>query len=310
MPTAHLYLFSDACPSDWLTDGFDDIWHTIVYLLVQSDPCLQPLVERGAPHEAVLAHDASFVGLIDEIQSKLPGKKLRQWKYGNQDYRSTFCTAFAETAIRRQVILTACSFQEKTLRASKRALIEAYNTYPGGIEGRGIGFQETTDHKGRLQMKHAFLNFSGYHEIKCPENQMLVLLLMSWFLADQYSYFRKLIVESKKYGFERLSLTVVSDMLSGDDRLRPYNEVNLRNLIDPEEDSSPIVLTRSTRKGNFPGDLIADNMAGWLNRAISEPTSEYANHTCNVRHKGMWAGWHELVSPSPKIRLSRVIDRL
>ena len=42
MPTAHLYLFSDACPTDWLADGQDDTWHTIVNFVFQSSPDLQP----------------------------------------------------------------------------------------------------------------------------------------------------------------------------------------------------------------------------------------------------------------------------
>ena len=37
MAVSHMYVFSDACPSDWLTAG-DDEWHTIVNFVFQSDP--------------------------------------------------------------------------------------------------------------------------------------------------------------------------------------------------------------------------------------------------------------------------------
>ena len=63
MPTAHLYIFSDACPSDWLTCG-DDAWHTIVNVVFQSDPDLYPLIAQGRTHEAVLPRDTKYGALV------------------------------------------------------------------------------------------------------------------------------------------------------------------------------------------------------------------------------------------------------
>jgi len=63
MPSAHLYIFSDACPTDWLIDGHDDEWHTIVNLVFQSDPALQSLVDQGESHEAVLDRDTKYAEL-------------------------------------------------------------------------------------------------------------------------------------------------------------------------------------------------------------------------------------------------------
>jgi hypothetical protein len=46
------------------------------------------------------------------------------------------------------------------------------------------------------------------------------LLFMSWFVADQYTFYNNDIVSSGRYGFDHLSMTVVSDKLSGDDDAR------------------------------------------------------------------------------------------
>jgi hypothetical protein len=61
MPSAHLYLFSDACPSDWLVDGQDDVWHTIVNLVFQADPQLASSIQEGKVHEEVLSLDPLYV---------------------------------------------------------------------------------------------------------------------------------------------------------------------------------------------------------------------------------------------------------
>jgi hypothetical protein len=153
--------------------------------------------------------------------------------------------------------------------------VTSYNHALGGVEGRGISFEEWQDDRGRLRMKHSFVTMTGFHEIQGLESQILVLLFMSWFAADQYVFYRKDIVASGRYGFDRLAMTVVSDKLSGDDDSRRISELNLRRLLDPEDEEAPIFLTRSRVSDSFSGDLIADNLAGWLNAAIAEPSSNF-----------------------------------
>lgn len=188
MTKAHIYLFSDACPSDWLVLGSDDVWHTIVNFVFQSDPNLHPLIKEGCSHEEVLPKDEIYNRFIAAIQSKLRHKKLQKWKTGG-DYKKRFCNAFAAAIPEFKPIISACSYQEKTLRDSKTALLNSYNNLLGGVEGRGIGFAETLDNKGRNQMTHSYMNVNGLQKIHALENKMLVLLMMSWFVADQYVFF-------------------------------------------------------------------------------------------------------------------------
>jgi hypothetical protein len=245
-------------------DGQDDVWHAIVNFVHQSDPKLQPLVEEKRGHEEVLSQDSLYTTLISRIQSHLPSGAFQKWQEGRskqakERYRAAFCSALAPPQPEFKPIISACSFQERTLRASKGALLKSYNQRIGGIEGRGIGFEEFTDGKARRQMKHSFVNFYGFHEIQGPENQMLVLLLMSWFVADQFVFFLNDIVRSGRYGFDGLGLTVVSDKLSGDDDFRRKSEQNLRNLIDPDGEGVSLAVTRSPVSDTFSGDLLAPN---------------------------------------------------
>jgi hypothetical protein len=191
--------------------------------------------------------------------------------------------------------VSACSFQEGTLRASKPALLNSYNKHIGGLEGRGIGFEEYIDERKRRCLRHAFVNMAGCHEFGGPENQVLVLLFMAWFVADQYAFYARDITAVGQHGFDRLALTVVSDKLSGDDDSNSISEQRLRWLIDPEHDQVPIVLTRSPQSDVFPGDLIVDNLAGWLNAAITAPSSEFGVMARSSAASGTWAGWHVLV---------------
>lgn len=310
MPTAHLYLFSDACPSDWLSGGASEKWHTIANFIFQSDPTLQPLIESGEELLEVLEADSLFSSFIQTLRSNhLPSNELRKWKTG-PGYRARFCMAFEEAVRKYKPIVSAISFQEKTLRGSKQALLQAYNQKIGCIEGREIGFDEFRDDKGRLQLKHSFVNFYGYHEIQCPENQMLILLLMTCFIADQYIFYRKDIVDSGKYGFDSLGFTIVYDKLSGDDDFRSKSEQNLRNLIDPEGVGIQVVLTRSPESDKYAGDLVVDNIAGWLNSAVSDPSGEFAQRICNLVSSGIWTGWHVLLPSSSKLESTHAVSQL
>lgn len=308
MPHAHLYIFSDGCPTDWLGQG-GETWHTIVNFVFQSDPKLQQQIDNGKAHYEVLAQDAKFSHFITDLRVQLPSNQLNKWKTG-PGYRASFCRTFSTILPYHKPLISAYSFQEKTLRASKEALLEAYNHHIGGIEGRGIGFEEYQDSKGRLQMKHSFVNFYGYHEIRGLENQMLVLLLMSWLIADQYVFYCKNIVGSQQYGFDQLAITVVSDKLSGDDDLRRKSEQNLRNLIDPEGENIPIVLTRSPESDTYPGDLLVDNIAGWLNAAITEPSGEFSRYVKNVAIPEVWNGWRLLLPSISKLEAIPAISKL
>lgn len=310
MTKAHIYLFSDACPSDWLVSGKDDVWHTIANFVFQSDSNLYPLICKGCGHEEVLPKDEIYNRFITTIQSKLRGNKLQKWKSGG-DYKKRFCDAFAAVVPEFTPIISACSYQEKTLRDSKIALLNSYNNLIGGIEGRGIGFAETLDDQGRIQMTHSFMNFNGLQQIHAPENKMLVLLMMSWFVADQYAFFFNQVVRSGQYGFSDLELTIISDMLSGDNGdSRKCSEQNLRRLIAPNGEGEALVLTRSVRSDTFSGDLLADNLSGWLTSAISDPTSEYARYANDLIPTGVWSGWHQLVQSDFKLDSIKGVSRL
>ncbi|MEQ1789741.1 MAG: hypothetical protein ABL857_04790, partial [Rickettsiales bacterium] len=127
---AHFYVFSDACPSDFLVDGQDEQWHTIVNFLFQSDPNLQNRINNKESHETVLLDDDLYNSFISEISKNLPNKKLEKWggkKGGNKKYQEAFCKSFLNIQEKFKPIISACSFQEQTLINSKNTLLSAYN---------------------------------------------------------------------------------------------------------------------------------------------------------------------------------------
>ncbi len=309
MRPAHLYVYSDACPSDWLQDGHDTTWHTIVNFVFQSDPALQSLIDNEKPPHEVLRSDKLFTEFLTNLQSKLPSNQLKKWKTG-PSYRKKFCEAFSSIFDEFKPFVNAYSFQEETLRVSKQALLNEYNQLIGGIEGRGIGFEEYPDYKNRRRMKYSFINFHGYHEIEGLENQMLPLLFTCYFIANQYVFYYNDTLKKDSLGFDSLKITVVSDKLSGDDELRPKMQENLRHLIDPEGVSNPIKLTRSPESDIYAGDLIADNLAGWLNAAISNPEGEFAKSASDLVSIGGWTGWVELLPSSLNLERKLAVHRL
>jgi hypothetical protein len=133
---------------------------------------------------------------------------------------------------------------------------------------------------------------SGYHEITGLENQLLVLLFMAWFVADQLVFYSRDIVEGSRHGFDRLAVTVVSDKLSGDDDSRPHNEQTLRRLVDPEDESVPIILTRSpksdvfTLDGGSLYDWYTDRRIGVAAELTEASDSESLGRFCSRHGRG------------------------
>jgi hypothetical protein len=305
MLPAHFYIFSDASPSDWLTEGDNLTWRTIANFSFQSDPTVSPHVRATQSHENILSLDPTYREFIAALENQLPSRRLRKWKTG-PGYRERFCKAFCSATIKYRPIVSACSFQSQTLIDSKAALIASYNSKIGGIEGRGIAFEELLDERGRKRLKHSFLNFHGLHEIEGLQGQILILLFTAWFIADQYAFRNREIKNNPSLGYNSLEFTVVSDKLSGDgdEIFRAKNERNLRNLIDPEHESAPISLTRSRFSDTFSGDLLVDNLAGWLRTAMSEPRGSFAKYALELAPTGVWTGWHHL-QPSDSVLLAK-----
>lgn len=292
-PVAHMYLFSDACPADWLEAGQDARWHTIVNFVFESDPALLEEIKAGVGHRQILERDSLFVGLIEGIQQNLPGKELKKWE-SRGNYKADFCKAISKLVGENRILITACSFQEQTLRASKQALLKSYVSRVGGSDGRGSNFSEYIDRKGRTFMRQSFVNFSGYHTLDALENKMLVLLFTSWLVSDQYVFYQK---SFQNHAAGRLLFTIVSDVFSGDSETISAARVILRNLIDPDGDNEAILLSHANKADCFAGDLLADNFAGWLTKAISEPRGNFAELAMDLKSSGLWHGWH-LLQPS------------
>ncbi|WP_180128151.1 hypothetical protein [Rhodoferax sp. BLA1] len=303
MPAAHIYIFSDASPTDWLSVGSEGEWHTIANLVVQTDPQLFTNGFGEVTHEAALPADPKYLALIDCIKQNLPSGQLRKWSTG-PGYKARFCRAVTLLPAGLQPVISGLSFQERALRQSEAAVLQAYNQLIGGVEGRGIGFSDYLDGRGRRCLRHSFINCFGHHEISGPDTQLLVLLLTAWRIADQYSFYYREIVQSGRFGFDDLLCTVVSDKLSGDDDVRTKAETTLRNLVDPDRETTPIRITRSTKSDDFSGDLLVDNIAGWLNTAIREPSGDIAATTRGLTGKKQLAGWHYLVPSGKDLRLA------
>jgi hypothetical protein len=123
LAAAHLYVFSDASPSDWLADGHEEDWHTIVNFVFQSDPTLLPAIESGRSHEEVLPQDSLYSRFVNSLESQLPSNTLKKWSGSRGSYQKQFCNAFTASLLESKPMISACSFQEKTLRNSKNTLL-------------------------------------------------------------------------------------------------------------------------------------------------------------------------------------------
>lgn len=291
--TAHMYLFSDGCPTDWLQDGHEETWHTIVNVLVESDPAQIGAVVQDNNYEILLAFDLQYSAMISAISEKLPDQQLRQWKSGGK-YKKAFCKSIQQVAEKCNFLISACSFQEKTLRFSQAALLNSVGSRIGGSDGRGAFFSEFVDPKGRLQMQQAFMNFSGYHELCAPKNQMLVMLLTAWFAHNQYDFHKKSFSE---FSTGNLLFTFIADTFSGDDDSNPKSLTILRNLVDPDGNNPNVRVVSTALSKEFSGAILVNNFAGLLDEAISNPLGEFAEQLIQLESTGIWSGWN-LMLPS------------
>jgi len=103
-------------------------------------------------------------------------------------------------------------------------------------------------------------------------------------------------------------MTVVSDRLSGDDATRATRELNLRRLIDPAGEGAPIVLTRTPERTRFSGDLIVDNLAGWLTSAVGDPSGFFGDFVRKSADSGVWRAWHVLGESTTRLESVPAVD--
>jgi hypothetical protein len=222
MPTAHMYIFADGCPTDWLTNGHDEYWHTIAYFAFQSDPTMLKYVENGIHFNRILNNDLKFLSIFARLEKAVPNFKLEKWKGEKRQperYRSKFRTAFRQASPNLNLQINAISFQEKTLRAAKLGLLEAYNKVVQ--PDRTIGFEQYLGSKREKRMRHQRVDgLNGYTLLDLPENKMLVMLLIAWVVNDQYNFYRRNILQDKRLGFDNFAVTLISDKLSGDTEVK------------------------------------------------------------------------------------------
>ncbi len=301
--TAHMYLFSDGCPTDWLQDGHEETWHTIVNVLIESDPAQIGAVVQDNNYEILLANDPHYSATISAISEKLPVQKLQQWKsFGN--YKNAFCKSIQQAAAKCNFLISACSFQEKTLRLSQAALLNSVASQIGGSDGRGSFFSEFVDQKGRPQMQQSFMNFSGYHELCAPKNQMLVMLLTAWFTHNQYDFHKKSFSEISA---GNLLFTFVADTFSGDSENKTKSLTILRNLVDPDGDNPNVRVVSTPLSKEFSGAILVDNFAGLLNAAISDPLGKFAEQLIQLESTGIWRGWNLMLPSSTTLNATPAI---
>lgn len=302
-----LFLFSDACPTDWLENGQESRWHTAVNALFSPDEDVSQKLIDGQTHEELLPQDPKYLRIIKQISDGLPKHALRAWKRTEERYRLAFCRSFISAFRREPFLINVCSFQEGALRSSKEAVLAAFNSRLGGPEGRGIGFSEHVDAKGRRQFTHEYVDFDGFHRLQAPDNQMLVLLLLTWWIAGQLAFY-----ESREIGHE-LIMIVISDVLSGDHRdiedSRGHKILH-KLLTVPYDDPPPFVVTRSKAKDRCAGDLLVDNLAGWLNEAIVDPQNEFGQLARQLISLGGIDGWNVLVPSEERLRAEKAAVRL
>lgn len=291
MTIAHLLVFSDGCPSDWLGPNVDSQeWRTYVCLCLQMG-CLPVLLDDGTVDVDLLVRDRLYCEFFECFERQLGGK-LKKWSDGGGDsgYRKRFQTAFVQFQPALPVWVNALSFRECDLRQSQDPILSAYNSHSG--MNNTIGFQEIVDARGRITMQHEFLSMHGYHKLSRPKEQVLVLLAQAWSLNDQYLFYRKKLREEATRNGWDLLMTVASDTLSGDNYKRRDAEYILRHLLDPYREP-PIRFGRIAKKTEL-GNLFVDNIAGWMNECLCEPMGDSAKTALLADDR--LCGWNELIA--------------
>jgi hypothetical protein len=303
-----LFLFSDACPTDWLEDGQDGRWHTAVHALFSPSEDVSQQLLRGQTHEELLPRDQKYSRMIQELADGLPRRAFRAWKKAERSYRVAFCRSFIRACKRELFAVNVTSFQEGVLRSSQRAVLKAFNGLLGGPEGRGIGFSEQVDAKGRRLLTHEYVDFDGFHRLQAPDNQMLVLLLLAWWVMDQYHFYRR----REWAAVPQLELIVVSDILSGDHQAVENSRAHqiIRRLLTAPFDGPARVVTRSKAKDQCAGDLIVDNLAGWLNEAITDSQNEFGQLARDAMSVGIFDGWNVLLPSDAELLAEKAEVRL
>jgi hypothetical protein len=275
-------VYCDGCPTDWLEDGADSRWHTLVFVSARN---------RGA----------------FEISASrfLRGSNLdawRQWKGGSHGYRDRFAKSVFANWTTGVAAVHAFSYQEATLRSAEDAICRDLD----------IGFADVLDDRGKRFMRHQYLTWGsgrvemGLHVIQRRENQMLPLLLMTWLMKQQFRFFE----EDVRQRYKRpLAMHFVTDNLSGDDEARRFSEAVLYKLLRYDE-GYEVDLTSSGSGREAAGDYVADNLAGLLNSCLTGANREWTADLIRSALVPTRLGWMELVLRDGSLAPTSILSRL
>jgi hypothetical protein len=245
--------YLDSSPDDsFLTHG-KDRWHTVVFF--------------------------SMVGQLTELVDRVNriGNGLGLSKWHNSDrargdarrYRRTFMRMALELAESKDIRVRAFSFLESGVRSVKVSLISNLRLIANYVEWH--------NHEKDGNM---WATFTFPRKVPCsmPEAQSCYILMLAEIIGtyryDAVRYF------ADKGDTKPVYLDLCIDKLSGDTADVHWNAHALQEIITAISDGW-IGLSMNRESDVSPGDLLVDNMCGWLNSALEKPRS-FATGTSKV----------------------------
>ena len=243
--------YLDGCPDDAVAEAAVSRWHTFAFVLAGG--AVDVTSDDGDPLQRV-------AGILRER-----GLVLHKWSRSKaKHYRSRFRRVFPEVVASGHIIPIAASFTGTDARLAMPGLLASL-----GLDELSSAY--AVNGRNRMKVGPFVRRGKENYFFDVTQNELAPLLVLADIIAGT---FRMVANAGLSAGHANPGLVVFCDLLSGDQPAERRKLEFVQHAVRRMPGYSGVMLRSNPVRAPHVGDLLADNVAGWLNGVAGSPTSK------------------------------------
>jgi hypothetical protein len=254
--------YMDACPEDILREGQPERWYTIAIIFPLASSLPEGQLTKVDPLQPV----------ADALERE--GLRLRKWSSKRaRQYRARF----------RRALPCAMAYCPMAILGASYTARDALSMIPGSLNTLDLdeltSFYERNG-KQRFRVGPFVRTTKRDYFLQVTQNELAVLLVMAQVVLGTF----RILLPSAEIDPPNEPLWLLwTDLLAGDTTADKRKTEFLQHVVRRMLTGADIQLRTTPNAAPHKGDLLADNVAGWLNDFLVAPTRTKAESIVRCR---------------------------